>query len=144
MIATVKPVLSRHTNRRRKISFQDRLSLNAGQKYCRMLQESILQYFQPSLSYHLSLRPLFCLFLSGGLRQVLLYMDHTVRKLVFVVCVQQRHRQAWKSTKSDQELAMIHCLERMRAMCNIQNFPLELRKYIFMLQTPRTSLNVYM
>ena len=38
-----------------------------------MLKESILQYFRPSLSYHLSLRPLFCLFLSGSLRQVLLY-----------------------------------------------------------------------
>ena len=25
--------------------FQNRLSLNAGQKYCRMLKESILQYF---------------------------------------------------------------------------------------------------
>ena len=35
---TVKPALS----------FQDELSLNAGQKYCRMLQESILQYFRPS------------------------------------------------------------------------------------------------
>ena len=34
---------------------------------------SILQYFRPSLSYHLSLRPLFFLFLSGHLRQVLLY-----------------------------------------------------------------------
>ena len=56
------------------IGFQDRLSLNAGQKYCRMLQESILQYFRPSLSYNLSLRPLFCLFLSGHLRQVLLYL----------------------------------------------------------------------
>ena len=51
-----------------------RLSLNAGQKYCRMLQESILQYFGPSLSYHLSLKPLFCLFLSDQLRQVLLYL----------------------------------------------------------------------
>ena len=40
--------------------FQDRLPLNAGQKSCRTLQESILQYFRPSLSYHLSLRPLFC------------------------------------------------------------------------------------
>ena len=28
-----------------KIGFQDRLSPNAGQKYCRMLQESIMQYF---------------------------------------------------------------------------------------------------
>ena len=58
-----------------KIGFQDRLSLNAGQKYCRMLQESILQYFRPSLRYHLSLRPLFCLFLGGRLRQVLLYVQ---------------------------------------------------------------------
>ena len=33
---------------------------------------SILQYFRPSLSYHLSLRPLFCLFLSGHFTQVLL------------------------------------------------------------------------
>ena len=52
---TVKPVLSRHSKRRPKIVFQDRLLLYAGQKCCRMLQESILQYFQPSLSYHLSL-----------------------------------------------------------------------------------------
>ena len=44
------------------------LSLNVGQKYCRMLQESILQYYRPSFSCH----PLFCLFLSGRLRQVLL------------------------------------------------------------------------
>ena len=35
---------------------------------------SILQYFRPSLSYHLPFRPLFCLFLSGRLRQVLLYI----------------------------------------------------------------------
>ena len=40
-----------------KIGFQDQLSLKAGQKYC-----SILQYFRPSLSYHLSLKSLFCLF----------------------------------------------------------------------------------
>ena len=34
---------------------------------------SILKYFQPSLSYHLSLRSLFCLLLSGSFTQVLLY-----------------------------------------------------------------------
>ena len=51
----------------------DQLLRNAGQKYCRMLSWSILQYFQPSLSYCLSLRPVFYLFLSGRLRQVLLY-----------------------------------------------------------------------
>ena len=56
-ISTVKPVLSSHTKRKPKFGFQHQLSLNAGQKYCRMLQESILQYFQPSLSFfHLSLR----------------------------------------------------------------------------------------
>ena len=36
--STVKPVLSSHSKRTPKISFEDRLSLNAGQKYCRMLQ----------------------------------------------------------------------------------------------------------
>ena len=33
---------------------------------------SILQYFRSSLSYQLSLRPLFCLFLCGRFTQVLL------------------------------------------------------------------------
>ena len=72
-VNTVKHVLSGHSKRRPNIAFQDQLLLNAGQMYCRMLQESILQYFWPSLSYHLPLRPLFCLFLSGRSRQVLLY-----------------------------------------------------------------------
>ena len=56
--------------KRPKIGFREQSSLNAGQKYCRML---ILQYFWPSLSYHLSLISMFCLFLSGGFTQVLLY-----------------------------------------------------------------------
>ena len=71
--ALVKPVLSGHQKRRPKIGFQDWLSLNAGQKYCRMLSRSILQYFPPSFTSTICLRPLFCLFLSGRLRQVLLY-----------------------------------------------------------------------
>ena len=36
--ATVKPVLCGHSKRRPKIGFQDIFLLNAGQKYCRMLQ----------------------------------------------------------------------------------------------------------
>ena len=60
-----KTCVKRPISRRSKIVFQDQLSLNAGQKYCRMLQGTILQYFRPSLSYHLSLKSLFCLFLSG-------------------------------------------------------------------------------
>ena len=55
-----------------KIGCQYQLSLNAGQKYCRML--SILQYFRPSLSYQLLLRYLFCLFLSGRFTHDLLYV----------------------------------------------------------------------
>ena len=35
---------------------------------------NILQYFPPALSYHLALRPLFCLFLNGRSRQDLLYL----------------------------------------------------------------------
>ena len=74
-LSTVKPVLSGHSKRRPKVGFQDRLSLNAGQKFCRMLHESILQYFRLSLRYHWPLRPLFRLFLSGHLRQVLLFSN---------------------------------------------------------------------
>ena len=74
-----KTCLKRPLKTNTKIGFQDRLPLNAGQKYCRMLQESMLQYFRPSLSYHLSLRPLFCQFLSGRLRQVLLYVCSYIR-----------------------------------------------------------------
>ena len=86
---SVKLVLSGHSKRGHKIGFQDQLSLHAGQKYCRMLQESILQHFRPSLSYHLSLRPLFCLFLSGRLRQVLLNSDYTH------LSIKSLHRCTW-------------------------------------------------
>ena len=41
---------------------------------------SILQYFRPALSYKLSIRPLFCLFLSGRFTQVLLYL------VIYVAC----------------------------------------------------------
>ena len=37
---TVKQVLISHSKRRPKIGFQDQLSLNTDQKYCRMLQGS--------------------------------------------------------------------------------------------------------
>ena len=47
------------------MAFQDQLSLNAGQKYW---EHSVI--LSTALSYHMALRPLFCLFLSGSLRQV--------------------------------------------------------------------------
>ena len=74
-----KTCVKRPLSKRLKIGLQDQLSLNAGQKYCRMLKSiaecskgSILQYFWPALSCHLSLRSLFCLFSSDRFTQVLL------------------------------------------------------------------------
>ena len=52
-----KTCVKRPHSRRPKNGFQDQLSLNAGQTYCR-----ILQFFWSSLSYHLSSRYLFCHF----------------------------------------------------------------------------------
>ena len=40
----------------------------------KVLQNAPMLYFRPSLSYHLSLRSLFCLFLSGRFTQVLLFI----------------------------------------------------------------------
>ena len=45
---------------------------------------SILQYFRPPLGYHLSLKSLLCLFLSGRFRQVLLYENTIVVNQVIV------------------------------------------------------------
>ena len=65
------PLMNLYTFATVQLVFKTGHRFNAGQKHCRMLQERILQYFRPALSYHLSLRFLFFLFLSGRLRQVL-------------------------------------------------------------------------
>ena len=69
-----KTCVKQQLSNSQKIGFQDQFLLNAGQMYCRCSKGSILQNFRPSLSYHLSLRSLFCLFLSGRFTQVLLYL----------------------------------------------------------------------
>ena len=46
----------------------------------------LLQYFGPSLSYHLSLRSLIRLFLSGGFTQILLYSSWRPKISFFYVC----------------------------------------------------------
>ena len=69
---TVKPVLSHHSKRRQKIGFKTDYRLMQVKSIAECSKGSILQNFRPSLSYHLSLRSLFCLILSGRLRQVLL------------------------------------------------------------------------
>ena len=69
-----KTVLSGHSKRRPKIKlvFTTDYHLMLVKSIAECSKGSILQYFRPSFSYHLSLRPLLCLFLSGRLRQVLL------------------------------------------------------------------------
>ena len=68
-----KPVLSGHSKRRPKMFLKTDYRFMQVKSIAECSKGSILQYFRPSLSYHLSLRSLFCLFLSGRLRQVLLY-----------------------------------------------------------------------
>ena len=69
-----KTCVKRPLSKRPKINFQYQLSLNASQKYCRMLQGDHSAVLS-TLSYHLSLRSLFCLFLSDRFSQVLLYVS---------------------------------------------------------------------
>ena len=69
-------------SKRQNIGFQDQVSLNAGQSIAECSSGSILHYFQPSLSYHLSLSIFECHFIlvllyfaycnSQGLKLVLL------------------------------------------------------------------------
>ena len=59
-----------HCQKDQELCFHDQLSLNAGRKYsiAACSKGSILQYFRPSLSYHLSFRSLFCLLATTPLK----------------------------------------------------------------------------
>ena len=70
---TVKRVLSGTQKEHHKLVFNTNYRLMQVKSIAECSNGSILQYFRPSLSYHFPLRPLFCLFLSGCFRQVLLY-----------------------------------------------------------------------
>ena len=70
-----KTCVKRPFSKRPKIVFQDQLSLNAGQKYCRMLQAEHSAILSTFIELPFALRHLFCLFLSGRFTQVLLYSD---------------------------------------------------------------------
>ena len=59
---TVKPVLSGHTERRQKMVFKTDYRIMQVKRIAECSDGSILQYFRPSLSYHLSFRHPFCLF----------------------------------------------------------------------------------
>ena len=77
-LSTVKPALSGHPKRSPKIGFQYQLSLNAGQKYCRMLQETyiklpfVFKTFVMSI-FEWSLKADFTVFKSFNINRLLTY-----------------------------------------------------------------------
>ena len=73
-----KTCLRGHSKRTPKLVFKTDYRLMQVKSIAECSKGSILQYFQPSISYHLSLRSVFCLFLSGRLRQVSLYNAQSV------------------------------------------------------------------
>ena len=75
---TVKPVLSGHSQKDQKLVFKTNYCLMQVKSFAKCSPWSILQYFRLSLSYHLSSRSLFCLFLSGRFTHVLLYCPNLV------------------------------------------------------------------
>ena len=75
---TEKPVSKGHSQKDRKSGFKTNYRLMQVKSIAECSKGSILQYFRPSLSYHLSLRSLFCLFLSGHFTQVLLYCKYRI------------------------------------------------------------------
>ena len=64
-----KTCLKRPLKRRPKLVFKTDYRLMQVKSIAECSKGSILKYFLPSLSYHLPLRPLFCVFLSDPLRQ---------------------------------------------------------------------------
>ena len=69
-----KTCVKRSLSKIQKLVSNTNYRLKQVKRFAECSKGSNLQYFRPSLSCHLSLRSLFCLFLSGRLSQVLLYM----------------------------------------------------------------------
>ena len=90
-------------SKRPKIDFKTNHRLMQVKNIAECSKGSFLQYFRPSLSYHLSLRSLFCLFLSGRLTQVLFTVSD-MRNPVFGLCEKEMCRPAWVCTQSDQRV----------------------------------------
>ena len=59
---TVKPVLSSHSQKDQKWVFKTNYCLMQVKSIAECSKGNILQYFRPALSFHMALRPLFCLF----------------------------------------------------------------------------------
>ena len=83
---TVKRVLNNHSQKDQKLVFKTNYLLMQVKSIAECSKWSILQFFLPSLSYQLLLRSSFCLFLSGRLTQVLLYLSLCNKRLFHKCC----------------------------------------------------------
>ena len=81
---TVKPVLNGHSQKDRKLVFKTNYHLMQVKSIAECSKRSIQQYLRPSFSDHLFLKPLFCLFLSGRFKQVLLYANPSNQLLMSI------------------------------------------------------------
>ena len=77
-----KTCLKRPLEEDQKLLFKTAYRLMQVKSIAECSKGSILQYFRPSLSHHLPVRSLFCLFLCGRLRQVLLYVKDGITKWI--------------------------------------------------------------
>ena len=73
MLITAKPVYDSHSKLDKTKILMTNGSLLKVKSIAECFPWSILQYFWPVLSDHLSWEPIFCLFESGHFTQVLLY-----------------------------------------------------------------------
>ena len=83
MFSTVKPVYNGHSQKHKKLVFKSNYCLMQVKSIAECSKGSILPFIRHSLSYHSSFRSLFCLFLSGCFKQVLLYLYQSKCKLAF-------------------------------------------------------------
>ena len=70
-----KTCLKRPLSKRPKIGFQDQLSLNAGQKYCRMLRGEHSTILSTFIKLSFVIKIFILVILSGCFKQVLLYLQ---------------------------------------------------------------------
>ena len=104
-----KTCVKRPLSKRPKIGFQDQLWLNGGQKYCRMPQgehSAILSTFIKL--YRLSLRSLFCLFLSGRFTQVLLWVYCIYLNALLIGSITKANCPIMNSEPPDQTAPKVH------------------------------------
>ena len=82
-----KTFFKRPLKEKTKIGFQDRLSLNAGQRYCRMLQGEHSAILSTSIKLPFVIKIFVLSILSGHLRQVLLYMVQKKKKRFVITLI---------------------------------------------------------